>query len=51
MLEDQFGHSVYERMDAPASPEQKAVLSKLSPRHRRPSGKFFCCMRSTFRLR
>src|SRR5262249_59653665 len=30
-LEEQFGHPVYERMDAPASPKQKAVLSKLSP--------------------
>jgi len=31
-LEDQFGASLYERIDAPASPEQKAVLEKLSPR-------------------
>jgi phosphoglucomutase len=30
-LEEQFGRSVYERMDAPASPAQKAVLSNLSP--------------------
>ena len=30
-LEEQFGRPVYERMDAPASPAQKAVLSKLSP--------------------
>ena len=30
-LEDQFGASVYERIDAPANPEQKAVLQKLSP--------------------
>ena len=30
-LEEQFGHPVYERMDAPASPAQKAVLSDLSP--------------------
>jgi phosphoglucomutase len=30
-LEDQFGASLYERIDAPASPEQKAVLQKLSP--------------------
>src|SRR5207247_2495983 len=30
-LEEQFGRPVYERMDAPASPTQKAVLSKLSP--------------------
>jgi phosphoglucomutase len=30
-LEDQFGASLYERIDAPATPEQKAVLAKLSP--------------------
>jgi phosphoglucomutase len=30
-LEEQFGRPVYERMDAPASQAQKAVLSKLSP--------------------
>ncbi|HEX6289553.1 MAG TPA: phosphoglucomutase (alpha-D-glucose-1,6-bisphosphate-dependent) [Herpetosiphonaceae bacterium] len=30
-LEEMFGSPVYERMDAPASPAQKAVLSKLSP--------------------
>jgi phosphoglucomutase len=30
-LEDQFGASRYERIDAPATPEQKAVLEKLSP--------------------
>jgi phosphoglucomutase len=30
-LEDQFGASLYERIDAPATPEQKAVLQKLSP--------------------
>jgi phosphoglucomutase len=30
-LEEQFGRPVYERMDARASPAQKAVLSKLSP--------------------
>ncbi len=30
-LEEHFGRPVYERMDAPASPAQKAVLSKLSP--------------------
>jgi phosphoglucomutase len=30
-LEDQFGASLYERIDAPANPEQKAVLEKLSP--------------------
>ena len=29
-LEEQFGSSVYERIDAPATPEQKAVLEKLS---------------------
>ncbi len=30
-LEQQFGAPVYERMDAPASPAQKKVLSNLSP--------------------
>jgi phosphoglucomutase len=30
-LTDQFGAPVYQRIDAPASPEQKAILSKLSP--------------------
>jgi phosphoglucomutase len=30
-LEEQFGTSLYERIDAPASPEQKAALEKLSP--------------------
>jgi phosphoglucomutase len=30
-LEEQFGSSVYARMDAPATPAQKAVLSNLSP--------------------
>jgi phosphoglucomutase len=30
-LEEQFGRPVYERMDAPASPAQKTVLSNLSP--------------------
>jgi phosphoglucomutase len=30
-LEAQFGHSVYERMDAPASPAQKTVLGNLAP--------------------
>jgi len=30
-LTSQFGSPVYERIDAPATPEQKAVLSKLSP--------------------
>ena len=27
-----FGHPIYERIDAPATVEQKAVLEKLSPR-------------------
>jgi phosphoglucomutase len=30
-LEEMFGEAVYERLDAPATPEQKAVLKKLSP--------------------
>ncbi len=30
-LEERFGSPLYERMDAPASPAQKAVLSNLSP--------------------
>jgi phosphoglucomutase len=30
-LEEQFGASVYERVDAPANPEQKRVLSDLNP--------------------
>jgi phosphoglucomutase len=30
-LEQRFGSPMYERMDAPASPAQKAVLSNLSP--------------------
>lgn len=30
-LTSRFGDPVYERIDAPASPEEKAVLSKLSP--------------------
>lgn len=30
-LEEAFGSSAYQRVDAPASPEQKAALSKLSP--------------------
>jgi phosphoglucomutase len=30
-LTEQFGATVYERIDAPASPEQKAKLAKLSP--------------------
>ena len=30
-LEEQFGRSVYERMDVPANREEKAVLKSLSP--------------------
>jgi phosphoglucomutase len=30
-LTEQFGAPVYERIDAPASPEQKAILERLSP--------------------
>jgi phosphoglucomutase len=30
-LTAKFGNPVYERIDAPASPEEKAILSKLSP--------------------
>jgi phosphoglucomutase len=30
-LEKQFGAPIYERIDAAATPEQKAILSKLSP--------------------
>ena len=30
-LEDRFGRSVYERIDAPATPEQKEALKRLSP--------------------
>jgi phosphoglucomutase len=30
-LTSEFGSPVYERIDAPASPEQKAILQKLSP--------------------
>ena len=30
-LEEAFGASAYQRVDAPASPEQKAALSKLAP--------------------
>jgi phosphoglucomutase len=30
-LTNQFGAPVYERIDAPASPEEKAILQKLSP--------------------
>lgn len=32
-LTGELGEPVYERIDAPATPEQKAALSKLSPRH------------------
>jgi len=32
-LTSELGEPVYERIDAPATPEQKAALSKLSPRH------------------
>ncbi|MBN1484610.1 MAG: alpha-D-glucose phosphate-specific phosphoglucomutase [Chloroflexia bacterium] len=30
-LEERFGRAVYERLDVPASPEQKAALKRLSP--------------------
>ena len=30
-LTEQFGAPVYERIDAPATPEQKAILQRLSP--------------------
>ena len=30
-LTDKFGDPVYERIDAPATPEQKAILARLSP--------------------
>lgn len=30
-LTDKFGDPVYERIDAPANPEEKAILAKLSP--------------------
>jgi phosphoglucomutase len=30
-LTEKFGNPVYERIDAPANPDQKAILSKLSP--------------------
>ena len=30
-LTREFGDSVYERIDAPATPEQKAALQRLSP--------------------
>ena len=32
-LEERFGRAFYQRIDAPASPEQKAALKKLSPQH------------------
>jgi phosphoglucomutase len=32
-IEKRFGRAFYERMDVPASPEQKAALKKLSPQH------------------
>lgn len=32
-LTSELGEPVYERIDAPATPEQKAALSNLSPRH------------------
>ncbi|MCP9449974.1 MAG: phosphoglucomutase, alpha-D-glucose phosphate-specific, partial [Nitrospira sp.] len=32
-LTGELGEPVYERIDAPATPEQKAALSKLSPHH------------------
>jgi phosphoglucomutase len=32
-LTDKFGAPAYERLDAPATPEQKAVLQRLSPQH------------------
>ncbi len=32
-LEERFGKAFYRRIDVPASPEQKAVLKKLSPGH------------------
>ena len=32
-LTQEFGDPVYERIDAPATPEQKAILQKLSPQH------------------
>jgi phosphoglucomutase len=30
-LTDRFGHPVYRSIDAPATPEQKAILKNLSP--------------------
>jgi phosphoglucomutase len=32
-IEERFGKAFYERIDAPASPDQKAALKKLSPQH------------------
>jgi phosphoglucomutase len=32
-IEERFGRAFYERIDVPASPEQKAALKKLSPQH------------------
>jgi phosphoglucomutase len=32
-IEERFGKAFYERIDVPASPEQKAALKKLSPHH------------------
>jgi phosphoglucomutase len=32
-IEEKFGKAFYERIDVPASPEQKAALKKLSPHH------------------
>jgi phosphoglucomutase len=32
-LTREFGEPVYDRVDAPATPEQKELLAKLSPRH------------------
>jgi phosphoglucomutase len=32
-LTRQFGEPVYERLDAPATPAQKAILQRLSPQH------------------
>jgi phosphoglucomutase len=36
-LTERFGAPAYERIDAPASPEQKSVLSRLTPDHVRAS--------------
>jgi phosphoglucomutase len=36
-LTQQFGVPVYERIDAPATPEEKAVLGRLSPEKMRAS--------------